>query len=156
MALVYARLVGISKVVAVKPERSVHDNNIYGYSVDCEERRVVLHTVSQGLQSVEYTDIVFGDVFAHHFEHVLEGNILFDVDEIDLARFVNENAEMFSQSWRYGWPRFEYHGDLTKLANLMQAASARVFAVNSSYGLSGWVVALSSECVEREGLHSFS
>ena len=133
----------------MQPERSVHDNIVFGYSVDCAGRRLVLHTVFRDREPVEYTDIVFHEVFAHRFEHVLEGNILFDVSEVDVASFVQGEADMFAESWRYGWPPFGYDGNLSQLVRSMQAASARAFAVSSSYGLSGWVVARSSERVAR-------
>ena len=60
-------------------EPSVHDNFVYAYSVDCEGRRLVLHTAFRDRPPQEFTDVVFRDVVAHHFEHVLPGNILFDV-----------------------------------------------------------------------------
>jgi hypothetical protein len=131
------------------PERSVHDNHVYAYSVDCEGRQLTLHTFFRDRDPIEYTDVVFRDVFAHRFEHVLKGNILFDIQEVDLAGLVQDNAELLTVSWRYGWPPFDYDGDLAKLVSAMQAASARAFAISSSYGLSGWVVARSSERVGR-------
>ncbi len=133
----------------MQEERSVHDNFVYGYSVDCERRRLVLHTAYKDREPHEFTDIVFRDVVAHHFEHVLPGNILFDVEEVDLTHLVRENAALFGQSWRYAWPPFEYDGDLELLIRLMQAASVRAYAIGSSYGLSGWVLAGSSERVAR-------
>lgn len=133
----------------MQPERSVHDNFVSGYSVDCEGRRIVLHMVFRDREPFEYTDVVFQDVFAHRFEHVLEGNILFDVEEVDVENFVEGEGELFAKSWRYGWPSFEYDGDLPQLVRSMRAASARVFAVSSSYGLSGWVVARSVERIAR-------
>jgi hypothetical protein len=133
----------------MQPERSIHDNHVYGYSVDCEGRQLTLHTAFTDCDPVEYTDVIFRDVFAHRFEHVLAGNILFDVQEIELTALVQDNAELLAESWRYGWPPFDYGGDLAKLVSSMRAASARAFAVNSSYGLSGWVVARSSERAAR-------
>ena len=133
----------------MQPERSVHDNFLTGYTVDCEGRRITLHTVYRDREPFEYTDVLFHDVFAHRFEHGLEGNIRFDVEETNLAALVQGDAELFTKSWRYGWPPFEYNGDLEQLVRSMQAASARAFEISASYGLSGWVIARSSERVAR-------
>jgi hypothetical protein len=67
------------------PHRSVHDNNVYAFAVLCEQRRIVLHTEYRDGGAEEYTDVVFDGVVAHHFEDVLEGNILFGVEEVILA-----------------------------------------------------------------------
>jgi hypothetical protein len=140
----------------MQPELSVHDNFIYGYRVDCEGRRLILNTVFRDREPIEYTDVIFHEVLAHHFEHVLQSNILFDVEEIDVANFVQENAELFARSWQHGWPPLEYSGDLVQLINSIRAASVRAFAVSSSYGLAGWVLARTSQRVARGSPASFA
>src|SRR4051812_7594662 len=117
----------------MRPEPSVHDNFIYAYSVDCEGRRLVLHTAFRDREPQEWTDIVFRDVVAHHFEHVLPANILFDVEEADVATLVKENAQLFADSWRYGWPPLEYRGNLDALVELLGASSVRAYTIGSSY-----------------------
>jgi hypothetical protein len=133
----------------MQPALSVHDNTIYAYSVDCEHRRLVLHTAFPGHESAEYVDLVFRDVVAHHFEHVLPSNILFDVKETEIAAVVRENEHLLADSWRYGWPPVEYDGNLAVLVETLNAASARAYSIGSSYGLSGWVFAGSCERVSR-------
>jgi hypothetical protein len=133
----------------MQSKRSIHDNFVTSYIVDCEGRRITLHTVYRDREPFEYTDVVFRDVFAHRFEYGLEGNILFDVEEVDVAGIVQGEADLFAKSWRYGWPPFEYKGDLAELVRSMEAASAHAFALNSSYGLSGWVIARSFEAVAK-------
>jgi hypothetical protein len=51
-----------------------------------------LHTVFRDREPHEFTDIIFHDVMAHHFEHVLPGNILFDVEEADVQ--LNRSARI--------------------------------------------------------------
>lgn len=78
---------------------SVHDNFIYAYTVDCKNQRIVLHTAYLDNEPHEWTDLVFREVVAHHFEHVQSDNIIFDVEEADLASVVNTNAALFRDSW---------------------------------------------------------
>ena len=72
-------------------ELSVHDNILYGYIVvsDQDQSRsytIILYTEFLDRPPVEYTDIVFTGVVAHHFESELSNSILFDVEETDLER----------------------------------------------------------------------
>lgn len=124
---------------------------MYGYTVDCDERRLVLHTAFRNHEPSEFTDVVFREVIAHHFEHVLPGNILFDIEEPDVAEFVQRNAEVFADSWRFGWPPVTYGGDLSRLTEALKSASVRAYLIGSSYGLSGWVLAGSCQRVRRDG-----
>jgi hypothetical protein len=127
----------------------VHDNHLYAYVVDCENQRIVLHTVFRDREPHEFTDVVFHGVCAHHFEQALPGNILFDVEEIDVDVLVRENASLFEASWRYAWPPIEYRGDLATLTAALRGASIRAYSVSSSLGLSGWVLARTCERYSR-------
>ena len=147
ITVVYGRTSHI--MTAMRPDPSIHDNIVYGYSVDCEGRRLVLHTSFRQREPHEFTDIVFRDVMAHHLEHALPGNILFDVEEVDIAALVRDNARLLADSWRYGWPPVDYRGDLDVLVAALKAAPVRAYEIGSSYGLSGWVLAGSCERVSR-------
>lgn len=131
------------------PPISVHDNFIYAYTVDCKSQRIVLHAAYLDNEPHEWTDLVFRDVVAHHFEHVQSDNIIFDVEEDDLTSVVNANADLFRDSWRYCWPPVEYAGDLQVLISKLQAALVRAFVINSSFGMHGWVLAGNYERVTR-------
>ena len=130
--------------------RSIHDNNVYSYIVDCESKRIILHTSYRNAEPHEFTDAVFTDVVAHYFEYVLPGNILFAIEEVDLDAVLVENSELFENSWRYGWPNQDYKGDLDRLANWLRGHSVKGFKLQSSYGLSGWVLAREYELRERD------
>ena len=130
-------------------EISVHDNFVYAYVVDCEARRIVLHTEFRDREPREFTDVVFHDVVAHVFEHVLPANILLDVDEVDVGALVRANGPLLEGSWRWGWPPVEYRGDLEALVAALKAKSVRAYEVQGSYGMSGWVLAGRCERVSR-------
>lgn len=126
---------------------SVHDNSIYGYYVNCVDRRLTLHTEFRGNDPDEFTDVEFSGVEAHYFEHVLKGNILFDVTEIDVARIVDGFSELFEQSWKWSWPSIDYDGNLTVLKQRLVELQVCGFEIQSSLGMSGWVLARS--CIRR-------
>jgi hypothetical protein len=110
---------------------------------------MVLHTVFREREPNEFTDVEFDGVVAHLFEHVLPGNILFNVQEIEVGALVRNYAAVFENSWRYGWPPVEYRGDLDILVQALKAAAIRAYSIDSSYGLSGWVLAVSCKRLTR-------
>ena len=135
----------------MRPTPSIHDNFVYAYSVDCENRLIVLHTAFRDREPQEFTDVVFHKVIAHYLEHVLPGNILFNVEEADIAAMVQDNAQLLVDSWQYGWPPVEYKGDLKVLVATLKASSVRAYEIVSTLGRSGWVLAGSYERISSEG-----
>jgi hypothetical protein len=129
-------------------ELSVHDNRVYAYSVLGERGEITLHTMFDEKLPVEYTDVVFRGVLAHHFECSLQGNILFDVDEVELKTVLEENAALIERLKNYGWPPIEYT-DLKDLERALRESGTHAYQIDSSYGLSGFVFALSMECIKR-------
>ncbi|HMN40440.1 MAG TPA: hypothetical protein PKE29_06305 [Phycisphaerales bacterium] len=132
-------------------EPSVHDNEIYAYTVACAAGRITLHTVFHHRDPAEHTDVVFRGVVAHFFEHTLAGNILFDIEEGDVESLVRENRALFESSWRWAWPPLDYKGDLQLLVAGLKARSVRAFLISSSFGLSGWVLCADCHRAQRDG-----
>jgi hypothetical protein len=128
---------------------SVHDNIVYAYSVDCENRRIVLHTRFPTDASEEFTDVIFTGVIAHHFQNVLSGNILFDVTEVPLRQIVEDWADLFAAEKNQCWPDGIHYSDAGDLIGIFEGRSAHGFAISSSYGMSGWVIAGAMERKER-------
>jgi len=127
---------------------SIHDNEVYAQAVDYEECGIVLHTVYPSTDPPEFTDIVFGGVVAHHFEHQTfrggggSANILFDAKESGTTAVLTRYADLLSAAKNYGWPALEY-GDLDDLAARLATKGTKCFEVHSSCGLSGFVLAMS-------------
>src|SRR4051812_20594905 len=96
-----ARRIRIGKAMT----RSIHDNNVYGYTVACREQRVTLHTEYLVGDVREFTDVVFSGVIAHRFENQLSGNILLDIEESDLAGIVRAEPNLFEQLRELCWPK---------------------------------------------------
>ncbi|HWB19278.1 MAG TPA: hypothetical protein VG711_03180 [Phycisphaerales bacterium] len=130
--------------------RSIHDNHVFAYTVNCEERQLILHTRTGNADDSELTDVVFAGVIAHHFENVLNHNILFDITEVDPDDIVTAEADRFSESWKWNWPPVDYRGNLSTLKQLLREQGIRGFKISSSYGLSGWVLA--NDCERRTAM----
>jgi hypothetical protein len=130
--------------------RSVHDNFVYAYFIDCHNQRITLHTSYLDCDPHEFTDVIFSGVIAHIFEHVLRENILLGIKEVEPQLIVQQHAEMFKNSWRWGWPPIKYDGDLEVLAASLDSNSVRGFVIQGSAGLDGWVLASNYELQIRD------
>jgi hypothetical protein len=123
-------------------EPSIHDNRVVAYEVDGERRRITLHTRFEANGSVEHTDIIFESVLAYYFENDNFGNVLFGVGEFSIAELVAQNRRLFEEGSQYAWPG-TWNSSPEESIRYMQSAGAKAFAISSSYGLGGWVVAAS-------------
>jgi hypothetical protein len=125
---------------------SVHDNNVFAIDIRCEEKVIVLHTEFREGTPPEYVDVVFSGVVAHHFNHVLDGNILFDTTEETPQTFYEENKKYLREFRRYGLP-INCDDSKAFVEQIIQQ-NLRIFEINPSYGLFGWVIAAKMEYVE--------
>ena len=116
---------------------SIHDNIIYAYSVDCENRRIVLHTRFPNGPATEYIDVIFTGVIAHHFEHALAHNILFDVTETGASEIVTVAPALFAAGQPYGWPDGIEYCDAEELIRILERRGACGFQISGSYGMRG-------------------
>ncbi len=124
---------------------SLHDHLIYAYSVLAAERRLVLHTESEG---GAFVDLAFSGVVAHEFRCVLEGNVILEVQEGTAGEVVEARRELFSADQPYGWPALEY-ADEADLVRQLEEGGVVAYWIVPSYGLSGWVLAEGTEVVRR-------
>ena len=130
-------------------DHNIHDNNVYAYSVHSDARRLTLHTEYRDISPVEYTDVVFSGVVAHHLECSLESNILFGIEEKDLGPLLEEYSWLFTRLKSYGWPSIQYDS-LPDLGRQLLEQRVRAFGIESSYGLTGFVLCRSIDYVKRE------
>ena len=126
--------------------RSVHDNHLTAFEVDGVERRIVLHTeYAYGEEPFEKTDVVFEGVLDHYFKNAVLPSIIFDVEEVDTHTIISRNKETIDEGHRIGgWPSF-WERSVDAMVSKIGNAGGRVFEISSSYGMDGWVVAVSCE-----------
>ena len=136
--------------MTAKQTLSIHDNNVYAFTVACEQRRLVLHTEFRDAGSEEYTDVIFSGVVAHEFHDVLAGNILFGIDEVDVRQVVQERAELFAERKPFAWPDGIEYRDAEQLMAFLHERGVKGFEVSSSLGLGGFVLATGMELRPRE------
>ena len=122
--------------------RSFHDYWLLGHSVDGESEVLTLHLSEdpRGVGKPEKVDVVFTGLMDYFLEHDLGVSIVFSVDEQPLDSFIADNLAQFNEHAKWGWPKF-WKGDATATRTFLAENRYRAWELESSYGLSGWVVA---------------
>lgn len=132
--------------------RSIHDNVIVGYSVDCRSREIRLQTEFEGRDGLhENTTVVFVGVEAYFFENDGSQNVIFDVVEDTAESVLAQNVERFREGHRQaGWPRF-WTDSVDDVRAYLHKNQIRAFWLESSVGMSGWVLAQEMHKVDDAG-----
>lgn len=125
-------------------ERSIHDNTLLSFTVDCRARRIVLSTAFEHSRGgeVERTDIVFEGVTAYRMEGDNFSTILSSISEVSAHRIFEENRELFEANRPYGWPGFWNESD-DAVREHIQSSGVAGFILLSAVGMAGWVWATS-------------
>ncbi len=118
--------------------RSIHDNQVLGYSVSAESRTIVVHTEFRdgGEPPFERTDVRFDGVLGYYFQDNLSG-ILFGIEQVEFAQVVKDHADLFQIGAPYWWPFQTCDGDPV---DFVRSAGAIAFQIHSSIGFNGFVV----------------
>jgi hypothetical protein len=122
--------------------RSIHDNLIVSYEVQCETRRIVLHTEYHAFdKTTEYTDIVFTGVEGYHFENDAFSNIILNLEEVRVAQILSEYYGQISESYRKAGAPGPWAANLDGASEFLSKKGIKGYLLSSSIGLSGWVLA---------------
>lgn len=121
-----------------------HDNIITKYEADMNKRQLTLWTVwEENGPDQELTQIIFTEVEDHVFMlGNYHCNMIFDIEEVDLSLFWENNRNYILENWQYGSPSFvDGSPEKKKILQYMQREKLRYFTIDASLGLCGWVLA---------------
>lgn len=117
----------------------MHDDYIVGYSVNLEERDVVIQTYNDNTK--QQKKICFSEVLTHCFKCIIDYNIISDICECEILSFVKENQEELIKMEGYCWP-IDYQTE-QELTDFLVDNEYKYIKINSSYGMFGWILAKS-------------
>lgn len=123
---------------------SVHDNVVDAIEVRPFDGTLTIRTRNPYATSdaPDVTEVRFDGVAAYSLKDVLfrTGNILFDIVEEPILDLFAASASDLAEGARYGWP--DLLGDSPEQkAESARQLGLRAWEINSSLGMSGWVVA---------------
>lgn len=122
--------------------RSVHDNRLVSYEVQCEARSITLRTeYREQNQPTEFTNVIFEGVQGYSFQNDAFGNIIFDVESVSVETLLTHFGAEIAESHRTGGSPGPWAANLASAPEYLSKSGIKGFFLSSSYGLSGWVLA---------------
>jgi len=114
----------------------IHDGVFLRYRVDFLKKELLIDfkTVEDDLVTVS-----FKGYFAHSFDHVMAGSVLYDIEKVDWSEFLKTNKSEFEEHKNYSWPII--YDDLDEFEHHMQENNYQCYIITSAIGLSGYVFA---------------
>lgn len=122
----------------------MHDDEIVEYSVNLKEKEVIIYTYNNAEK--KQRKIQFWEVLTHSFQCIIDCNIILDIYEDEISSFVNDNQEELTKMSGYCWP-IDYQTE-QELTDFLITNKYKYITINSSYGMSGWVLAKRYQIVE--------
>ena len=114
---------------------NLHDNRVLRCCADFEAHTLHLDTRTE---TGEVVSVHFTGLLAHWFENMVQDNILFGMDEITIDGFFEQYRELLDGTIPYGFPAC---CGIEELRERMEREKIRVFVIDSSLGLCGFVLA---------------
>jgi hypothetical protein len=122
--------------------RSIHDNLLVSYEVQCEARTITLRTESrQSDKPTEFTNVIFEGVQGYSFQNDAFGNIIFGVDNVTVEYLLGAFGAEIRESYRMGGVPGRWAANLGSAPEYLREHGIKGFILSSSYGMSGWVLA---------------
>lgn len=123
----------------------VHDSLLVGYSVNSETQTLVLSLQPHHGAAPTPFNVLFHGVVAHHFDAPLLPAILAQIIPVSAEWLITDQWQCIERGFKaVGWPGpwADTRANATRFA---QTSNVQGFQIESSYGLSGWVLARSAE-----------
>ena len=113
----------------------LHDSRVLRYCADFEAHTLHMDTQTE---SGEKVSVHFTGLLAHWFKNVIQDNILFGMDEITVDGFFEQYKDLLDGTIPYGFPA---RCRIEELRERMDREHIRVFVIDASLGLCGFVLA---------------
>jgi hypothetical protein len=134
--------------------RSVHDNLLISYEVQCEARTITLRTeYRQSDKLTEFTNIIFGGVQGYSFRNDAFGNVILELEPVSVDALLTQFGDEMSESYRMGGSPGPWAANLSLAPEYLREHKINGFILSSSYGLSGWVLASEMRVLNAEVQH---
>lgn len=115
----------------------MHDSQLISYCVDFETKTLSMRAYL--VKKDQQIELVMKDVLTHHFENILNENILLDIEETHIDCFMDENIELLKNAKDDCWPMV--YDDIDGLKKYLLQNRYKYIKIYSSFGLCGWVLA---------------
>jgi hypothetical protein len=128
--------------------RSFHDGKLVTYEVNCEGRRIKLSIRPERDQALHH--VIFEGVQGYHLEQDAFGNVIAALKEIPVGDLIADQAAVIAEAYRMAGAPGPWAADLATATQVLIDSGVRGFELSSSYGLSGWILAVDVRVVRPD------
>lgn len=122
----------------------IHDSLLVAYSANSDTQELILSLQPHHGSAPAPFSVVFSGVAAHCFEAPLLPAILFGITSEPADVLLSEQWPSIERGFKAcGWPG-PWADTLANATQFAKASALQAFQIESSYGLSGWVLARSA------------
>jgi hypothetical protein len=126
---------------------AIHDSLLVAYGVDASRKNVTFTCEAHHGSASGPFSILFHGAVAHCFPAPQLPAILSNIEQVSAETLLQEQWPHISRGFRgCGWPG-SWAESLETATGFVHANNLFGFSVSSSYGLEGWVIAVSMDCV---------
>lgn len=123
----------------------IHDSLLVGYSVSSKGEKLVLYIEPHHGSALAPFLVIFDGVAAHSFIAPLLPAILLDIETVPADLLIRDEWGSMEEGFHQcGWPG-PWADTLDHALQHSASAALKGFYIDSSYGLSGWVLAQSAK-----------
>ncbi len=115
----------------------MHDYIISSYKIDLKNKTIEI--CAEDAEKKHTCTFLAEGVLTHLFQTVLENNIILDIYESNIEKFIEENLYVLEKKKQEGWP-INYE-NLEELKVYLNMNEYRYIIIRCSYGLQGWILA---------------
>jgi len=131
--------------------RSIHDNLLVSYEVQCEARTITLRTECRVPgKPTEFINVILDGVEGYSFQNDAFGNIILSLDAVPLEYLLKEFGAEIRESYRVGGSPGPWAANLESASEYLRDRGVKGFILSSSYGLSGWILAKEMSVLNAE------
>ena len=121
----------------------IHDSLLVAYSVNSETQELVLSLKPHQGSAPAPFNVVFHGLIAHRFNAPLLPAVLSEIIAVSAESLIFKQWQSIERGFKAaGWPG-PWADTLSNATRFAQASELQGFQLESSYGLSGWVLARS-------------
>jgi hypothetical protein len=125
--------------------KGIHDSLLIEYSVSSESRNLILSINPHHGSAPAPFSVIFEGVAAHCFPSPLLPAILLDIVSVSAKSLIRDEWASLKDGFKEcGWPG-PWADTLDNAQKHAASAGLKGFRIESSYGLSGWVLAQSAK-----------
>lgn len=122
-----------------------HDGTIIKYNVDLKENNIEMTVeLYDGMQN-----ICFYNTLTHYFAHILSGNVIGDIYEIEAKYFIEDNKDILWEGKNFCWP-LDYD-DMYGLEENIKENKYKIYIIEGAYGFDGWIIAKEMKIIDLNG-----